>query len=142
MIRTHDLRDWAQRQPDCHDYLAHRRPMLIDAWWQIHCRLELARPPAFDLGRIGHDRFYRFLERTWMLQQLPIAVGLYLLGGWGFVVWGVCARVAADAGAPGAPATLYHLADEPGPGMADLRSVTTLFNRVVAYVDRAPRSHA
>ena len=54
----------------------------------------------------------------------------------------VCARVAADAGAPGAPATLYHLADEPGPGMADLRSVTTLFNRVVAYVDRAPRSHA
>ena len=40
-----------------------------------------------------------------------------------------------------AAATLYHLADEPGPGMADLRSVTTLFNRVVAYVDRAPRSH-
>ena len=27
MIRTHDLRDWAQRQPRCHDYLAHRRPM-------------------------------------------------------------------------------------------------------------------
>ncbi|MFY7852722.1 MAG: acyl-CoA desaturase, partial [Brevundimonas sp.] len=22
MIRTHDLRDWAQRQADCHDYLA------------------------------------------------------------------------------------------------------------------------
>lgn len=53
----------------------------------------------------------------------------------------ICARVAADAGAAQAPSTLYHLADEPGPGMADLRSVTTLFNRVVAYVDRAPRSH-
>ncbi len=96
MIRTHDLRDWAQRQPDCHDYLAHRRPMLIDAWWQIHCRLVLDRPPAFDLGRIGRDPFYRFLERSWMAQQLPIAAVLFAIGGWGWVVWGMCARVSAS----------------------------------------------
>jgi sn-1 stearoyl-lipid 9-desaturase len=96
MIRTHDLRDWAQRQPDCHDYLAHRRPMLIDGWWQLHCRLELERPPAFDLGRIGRDPFYRFLEATWMAQQVPIALLLFLTGGWSFVVWGVCARVSAS----------------------------------------------
>jgi fatty-acid desaturase len=96
MIRTHDLRDWAQRQSDCHDYLAHRRPMLIDAVWQMHCRLDLDHPPAFDLGRVGQDRFYRFLERTWMLQQLPIAAALYLMGGWGFVVWGVCVRITAS----------------------------------------------
>lgn len=93
MIRAHDLRDWAQRQPDCHDYLAHRQPMLIDAYWQMHCRLVLDRPPAFDLGRIGRDPVHRFLERTWMLQQLPIAAVLWLMGGWGFVIWGVCARV-------------------------------------------------
>lgn len=93
MIRTHDMRDWAQRQSDCHPYLAHRRPMAIDAWWQLHCRLELAKPPAFDLGRIGRDRFYRFLEATWMAQQLPIAVLLWLGGGWAWVVWGVCLRV-------------------------------------------------
>ena len=93
MIRAHDIRDWAQRQSDCHDYLAHRRPMLIDAIWQMHGRLELERPPAFDLGRIGRDPVHRFLERTWMLQQVPVAAGLWLLGGWGFVVWGVCARV-------------------------------------------------
>lgn len=96
MIRTHDLRDWAQRQPDCHDYLAHRRPMLVDAIWQMHCRLELDRPPAFDLGEVGRDPVYRALERTWMLQQAPIAAVLYLAGGWGFVVWGVCARVTAS----------------------------------------------
>ena len=93
MIRAHDIRDWAQRQSNCHDYLAHRRPMLVDAIWQMHGRLELERPPAFDLGRIGRDPVHRFLERTWMLQQIPIAAGLWLLGGWGFVVWGVCARV-------------------------------------------------
>lgn len=94
MVRTHDLRDWAQRKPHCHDYLAHRQSMLIDAWWQIHCRLELHRPPSFDLGRIGQDRFHRLMERTWMLQQLPIALLLFWIGGLGFVVWGICARVA------------------------------------------------
>ena len=96
MIRAHDLRDWAQRQPDCHDYLSNRRPMLVDAIWQMHGRLVLDHPPAFDYGHIGRDRFYRFLERTWMLQQLPIAGALYLMGGWGFVVWGVCARITAS----------------------------------------------
>jgi len=95
MIRTHDLRDWAQRQSDCHDYLAHRKPMLIDAWWQLHCRLELENPPTFDLGRIGADRFYRFLEWSWMAQQLPIAGALYLFGGWSWVAWGVCLRITA-----------------------------------------------
>ena len=93
MVRTHDLRDWAQRQPDCHDYLAHRQPMLIDAWWQMHCRLELAHLPRFDLGPIGRDPVYRLLEQTWMAQQLLIAIPLFLLGGWPWVVWGICVRV-------------------------------------------------
>lgn len=96
MVRTHDMRDWAQRQSDCHDYLAHRRPMLIDAWWQLHCRLQLDHPPEFDLGDAGRDRFYRFLEATWMAQQLPIATLLFVAGGWSWVVWGVCARVTAS----------------------------------------------
>jgi stearoyl-CoA desaturase (delta-9 desaturase) len=93
MIRTHDLRDWAQRQPACHAYLSHQQPMLIDGIWQLHCRLRLDRPPAFDLGRVGRDPFYRFLERTWMAQQLPLALLLYAIGGWGCVVWGICVRV-------------------------------------------------
>lgn len=93
MIRTHDLRDWAQRQADCHDYLAHRRSMAVDAWWQLHCRLELHNPPTFDFASAGQNRFYRFLEATWMAQQLPIAALLYLGGSWAWVVWGVCVRV-------------------------------------------------
>lgn len=96
MIRTHDMRDWAQRQADCHDYLAHRRPMLVDAWWQMHCRLELERPPVFDLGRAGRDPFYRFLETSWMAQQIPIAFLLFIAGGWPWVLWGVCVRVSAS----------------------------------------------
>ncbi len=94
IIRTHDLRDWAQRQPHCHDYLAHRRTPIIDAWWQLHCRLDLERPPRFDLSAVERIGFYRFLEKHWMAQQLPVALLFWAIGGWGWVVWGVCARVA------------------------------------------------
>ena len=48
--------------------------MLKDAFWNLHCRLKLENPPGFDPGPgIGDDRFYRFLQRSWMAQQLPIA---------------------------------------------------------------------
>jgi fatty-acid desaturase len=96
MIRTHDLRDWAQRQTDCHDYLAHRQSMPIDGWWQLHCRLELDHPPRFDLGEAGRDRFYRFLEASWMAQQMPVAALLFALGGWPWAIWGVCVRVSVS----------------------------------------------
>jgi fatty-acid desaturase len=96
LLRQHDMRDYAQRLPECHDYLRHGRSFWRDAWWQLHCSLHLERPPAWRLEpRVANDRFYRFLERTWMIQQLPPAVLLYMAGGWGFVFWGVCARVSA-----------------------------------------------
>jgi stearoyl-CoA desaturase (delta-9 desaturase) len=95
MVRVHDFRDWAQRQAACHDYFCHRRGFWHDAWWQLHCELVLAHPPAFrPEPRLAGDRFYAFVERTWMAQQLPWALLLLALGGWGWVVWGVCARVA------------------------------------------------
>ncbi|MAM38343.1 MAG: acyl-CoA desaturase [Erythrobacter sp.] len=94
IVRTHDLRDWAQRQPRCHPYLSHGESMLRDAWWQMHCRLDLQNPPDFDLSEIEAKPLYRFFERYWMAQQLPVAAILYLSGGWSFVIWGVCARVA------------------------------------------------
>ncbi len=63
---------------------------------QLHCDLVLDKPPAIHVEqRIAGDAFYQFLERTWMLQQLPLAVLFYLWGGWAFVCWGVCARIVA-----------------------------------------------
>jgi stearoyl-CoA desaturase (delta-9 desaturase) len=95
-IRLHDSRDWAQRQPDCHAFLRHENAMWLDGLLYLHGRLKLKHPPGFDPGPgIGDDPFYRFLDRTWMLQQAPIALVLFLLGGWPWVVWGVCVRVAA-----------------------------------------------
>jgi fatty-acid desaturase len=95
MIRLHDFRDWAQRQPQCHDYSKHNASFFRDAWWQMHCRLDLKHPPQFRMEtRLADDRFYAFVERTWMWQQLPLAIVFYAIGGWPWVVWGVCVRVA------------------------------------------------
>lgn len=94
MIRFHDFRDWAQRQADRHDYFCHRRSFWQDAWWQLHCELVLDRPPRFALEpRLANDRFYAVVERTWMAQQLPWALLFFAIGGWGWLVWGVCVRV-------------------------------------------------
>jgi stearoyl-CoA desaturase (delta-9 desaturase) len=96
ILRQHELRDFAQRLPTCHDYLRHGRGFWADAWWQLHCELHLSHPPHIQLEPlIADDRFLHVLERTWMLQQLPVAVLFHFWGGWAFVVWGVCARVTA-----------------------------------------------
>jgi stearoyl-CoA desaturase (delta-9 desaturase) len=94
ILRIHDLRDWAQREPDCHHFFSHRRSLWVDAWWQLTCRFEFERPPRFTIEpEFAQNGFYQWLERTWMLQQLPLAALLYLGGGWSWVVWGVMVRV-------------------------------------------------
>ena len=97
MVALHDMRDWAQRQTQCHDLHAHRAPPLLDAWRQMHCSLELAHPPRVVLeARLADDGFLRFIEATWMAQQLPWAVAFYALGGLPWLVWGVPVRVAVS----------------------------------------------
>jgi len=97
MIKAHDMRDWMQRQADCHDHAAHRQGMLKDYWWQTHCVLDVTHPPVFEIEAIvRNDRFYRVIEATWMAQQLPVALILYLLGGWAWVIWRVCWRVSVS----------------------------------------------
>ena len=97
MIRQHDIRDWAQRKPHCHAYLAHRSTILRDGWWQLHCELMLVHPPALVIERrVREDRFYRFIERTWMAQQLPWAILFFAIGGMPWLIWGIAARVAAS----------------------------------------------
>ncbi len=95
MVRLHDLRDWAQRQPDCHPLHAHRATMPRDAWWQMHCRLDLDHPPRFEPEPyVRDDRFLRWLESTWMAQQLPWALLFWAVGGLPWLIWGVPVRIA------------------------------------------------
>jgi fatty-acid desaturase len=96
LLQQHELRDFAQRLPHCHDYLRHGRGLWCDAWWQLNCELHLTHEPRIEIeSRIAHDTVFRFFERTWMLQHALVAALFYLWGDWAFVFWGVCARVTA-----------------------------------------------
>jgi stearoyl-CoA desaturase (delta-9 desaturase) len=73
-MQAHDLRDWGQRQADCHPALRHGASIWTDYLWNLHGRLILERPPAFaPAPEIAGDPVLRFLERTWMLQPLFIS---------------------------------------------------------------------
>ena len=94
MISTHDMRDWAQRQKNCHDYFGHKQPMWRDFFWQVFCDIKLAKPPQLNIeSEVFEDPVYRWMEKTWMLQQLPLALILFVAGGIPYVVWGIAARV-------------------------------------------------
>lgn len=98
IIRIHDIRDWAQRQAHCHDFFAHTQGYVRDLTWQLFYRFEFETPPVLKIEPwISEDRFYRFLDRTWRMHQLPLALLFYLGGGWSWVFWGVCARVIVSA---------------------------------------------
>ncbi len=94
MIRAHDLRDWHQRQTFCPPHPSHGAGFWRDAWWQMHCRYALTNPPLLTIeARIARDPVLRGFEATWMLQQLPVALVLYALGGLPWVLWCICLRI-------------------------------------------------
>jgi stearoyl-CoA desaturase (delta-9 desaturase) len=94
MIRAHDMRDWHQRQTVCPPHPSHGTGFWRDAWWQLHCRYDLAHPPRFRIEpAIANDPLFRLVEATWMAQQLPLALVLWALGGWGWVSWGISLRI-------------------------------------------------
>lgn len=94
MMRTHDLRDWAQRENSCHPFPAQSEGKLKDFYWQVFCIWDNPQGPKFNYpNRVLDDPIILFFQRTAFLQQLPLAALLYFWGGWGFIVWGICARV-------------------------------------------------
>jgi len=94
MIYLHEIRDWAQRHGHCHPFFIHRAGFWRDALWNLHAEIRLENPPRLEIEpERANDPFYRFLEHTWMLQQLPLAMFLYFFGGWSWVVWGISVRI-------------------------------------------------
>jgi fatty-acid desaturase len=94
ILYLHDIRDWSQRHPRCHAFFIHSGGWWRDCWEQLHCDIRLTHPPRFVVeDRVRTDRFYRWLEKTWRLQQLPLAAALYAVGGPGWVAWGIGVRL-------------------------------------------------
>jgi len=114
ILRIHDLRDWAQREPECHDFFAHRRGLLTDALWQLHCTFRFDAPPRFAIEpEFSSDPWYRFMEATWPLHQVVLAGLLYTIGGLDWVVWGVFVRIAVSVTSHW---VVTYFAHNPGPG--------------------------
>ena len=119
IIRIHDMRDWAQRQPDCHDFFSHRRGFIRDVAWQLFCRFDFERAPAVHVeSEIADDPVMAWLDRGWWAVQLALAAGLFAVGGLAWVMWGVCLRVAVSTVGHWSVTYLCH---NPGPGRWHVR---------------------
>ena len=95
MLYMHDIRDWSQRQPQCHAYFIHSSSIFKDWLWNLHCEIRLDNPPEFrPEPRVTESRFYSWLDRLWLMTQLPLALVLYFVGGLPWLVWGISVRVA------------------------------------------------
>lgn len=118
IIAVHDLRDWAQRHPDCHDFFAHRRGYWRDLSWQLFYRFHFDALPTVTVeARYANDRFYQHLSRYWRWHQLGLAVLLFLIGGLPFVLWGIFLRVVISTVGHWSVTYLCH---NPGPGRYDV----------------------
>ncbi|NJP09426.1 MAG: acyl-CoA desaturase [Leptolyngbyaceae cyanobacterium RU_5_1] len=63
--------------------------------WLFHRRSEFFNYESYkrfapDLAR---DPFYRWLDRYFLLLQIPVGIVLYLFGGWSFVIYGLFVRI-------------------------------------------------
>jgi len=56
------------------------------------CRDPLGRDTSVAAGDLKKDRFLVWLNRWYVLPQILLAIVLWLLGGWSWVIWGVAVR--------------------------------------------------
>jgi len=68
-------------------------------WWSHMLWVLYPRPEFFDYETykryapdLERDPYYRWLDRYFLLLQIPVAILLYALGGWSFVIYGVLLR--------------------------------------------------
>ncbi len=98
-VRLHHVRDHWQNRPECPRYFAYGHGLARDFLWNLHLRFDPEpregwrryRVPAEVLG----DPWLRFLEQTWPLHSLALAMVLLLCLGPAGVAVCVCARTAA-----------------------------------------------
>jgi fatty-acid desaturase len=95
--RLHATRDHWQNQRDCPGYFAYRHSLAHDFVWNLHLRFEPADARADHKLPAGvlEDRWLRFLEASWPLHVLALALGVLAIGGADAVAVCVCARTAA-----------------------------------------------
>ncbi len=68
-------------------------------WWSHILWILYPRPEAFEQKHYGkyspdlmRQPFYLWLNRNFLLLQVPLAILLYIWGGWSFVIYGIFVR--------------------------------------------------
>ncbi len=68
-------------------------------WWSHMGWMFYKRPEFFDYESyrqyapdLERQAFYRWLDRYFLLLQVPLGIVLYLMGGWSFVIYGLFVR--------------------------------------------------
>jgi stearoyl-CoA desaturase (delta-9 desaturase) len=68
-------------------------------WWSHFLWLVYYRSTVFDKSvyrkfapDLARDPFYTWLDRYYLLLQIPLGIVLYLVGGWSWVLYGMCLR--------------------------------------------------
>jgi sn-2 palmitoyl-lipid 9-desaturase len=91
----------AHRQHHAHTEDIHLDPYSAQRgfWWSHILWILYPRPEFFDYQiykkyapDLARQPFYRWLDRYFLLLQVPLGVLLYALGGWSFVVYGMFVR--------------------------------------------------
>ena len=69
-------------------------------WWSHILWLFYDRPSVFDrkelvkyVPDLARDPYYQWLDRYFLLLQVPLGLLLYALGGWSFVIYGIAVRL-------------------------------------------------
>ena len=68
-------------------------------WWSHMLWILQPQPESFEFAHyskfapdLAKRAYYRWLDRYFLLLQVPLAIALYALGGWSFVVYGIVVR--------------------------------------------------
>ncbi len=95
LMAMHDVRDTWQNRPFAPTYYCYDHGLWTDFWWYLHC--EHVPQEGHHAPRIPEDHaadpVLAWLDRTWMLQQIPVALVLIALFGWSGLVWATCGRI-------------------------------------------------
>lgn len=94
-VAGHRMHHLHTEDPDKDPYSSQR-----GFWWSHMLWMIYPRPEYFEFERyqkfapdLARDPVYRFLDRYFLLFQIPLGLVLYALGGWSFVMYGIVVRV-------------------------------------------------
>jgi stearoyl-CoA desaturase (delta-9 desaturase) len=94
-VAGHRMHHLHTEDPDKDPYSSQR-----GFWWSHMLWMIYPHPDYFEFERyqkfapdLARDPVYRFLDRYFLLFQIPLGLVLYALGGWSFVMYGIVVRV-------------------------------------------------